>query len=103
MLISLREIKYHLRLPLEADSDLDPYLDGLYGAALDYCRQYLSREIPWSTETESAVFPDAVRSAMLLIIGDLYENRERVVVGTITATIPTADAMLHFYRDGLGV
>jgi len=32
--------------------------------------------------------PAAVRSAMLLIIGNLYENRESVVLGTISSTLP---------------
>lgn len=33
--------------------------------------------------------PQVIRSAMLLWVGDLYENRESVVVGTIATKLPT--------------
>jgi uncharacterized phiE125 gp8 family phage protein len=43
--------------------------------------------------------PAALRQAMLLMIGTLYENRESIVVGTITAKIPDAfDALLAPYK-----
>jgi len=32
--------------------------------------------------------PEDIRSAMLLIIGHLYENREAVVIGTMATTLP---------------
>lgn len=103
MLISLATIKTHLRLDPEADSDIDAYVEGLYDAALDYCEQYLGRDIPWNTDSESEVFPASVRQAMLLLIGDYHENREGVVVGTIVAVNPTVERLLHFHRTGLGI
>lgn len=103
MLISLSTIKHHLRLDQEADSDLDAYLEGLYDSALEYCEQYLGRDIPWSTDSESEIFPASVKHAMLLIIGDMHENREGQIVGTIIATNPAVVNLLHFHRIGLGI
>lgn len=43
--------------------------------------------------------PQAIKQAMLLIIGDLYEHREAVVVGTTAKEIPLgAMALLWNYR-----
>lgn len=99
MLISIAAIKTHLRLDPEDDSDTDAELERLYDSAADYCEKYLGQALPVDSDGLNA----SVRAAMLLIIGDLYENREQVVLGTITSTIPTAENLLHFHRTGLGI
>lgn len=45
----------------------------------------------------AANVPSDIKQAMYLIIGDLYENREGKVVGTIQSTNPTVTAMLSPY------
>lgn len=102
-MISLDEVKTHLRLDLEPDSELDPYLEMLLAAATDHASQYINRPIPWATDTSSEVFPDSLRAAILLIVGDLHENREGLIVGTSVARNPAVDRLLHFHRIGLGV
>lgn len=42
--------------------------------------------------------PAALRQAMLLMIGDLYANREAQLIGTITSANPAADALIGGYR-----
>ncbi|KMQ75298.1 head-tail connector protein [Marinobacter subterrani] len=43
--------------------------------------------------------PEDLKRAALLLIGNLYENREAVVVGTIVATLPMAvDFLIQPYR-----
>jgi uncharacterized phiE125 gp8 family phage protein len=42
--------------------------------------------------------PDRVKAAMLLYIGDLFENREASIVGTITAKNPTAERLLSSWK-----
>lgn len=44
------------------------------------------------------VIPSGVRAAMLLMIGDLYENRESQVVGTIVAKNDTAMNLLRPFK-----
>lgn len=102
-MITLDDVKLHLRLDLEPDSELDAQLQAMLDAAMDHASQYLNRPVPWQDEDAAEVFPPSVRAAVLLIVGDLHENREGVVVGTIVARNPTVDRLLHFYRLGLGV
>jgi hypothetical protein len=47
--------------------------------------------------------PAAIKAACLLIIGDMYENREGAIVGTIHKENPAVQRLLHFYRIGIGI
>lgn len=100
--LTLEEIKAHLRLD---GNDEDALLTALSEATQDYATQYLGRtSIPWDDADGLPVpVPASVKAAMLLIICDLYENREDQVVGTIVARTGTADRLLHFNRVGLGI
>jgi uncharacterized phiE125 gp8 family phage protein len=45
--------------------------------------------------------PAAIRQAMLLMVGQWYENREPVVIGTIQSKLSfTVDSLLEPYRVG---
>lgn len=99
--LTLDEIKAHLRLD---GSEEDAHLELLNSAAEDYATQYLGRSLPWLDDAGAALpVPGGVRAALLLVIGDLYENREGVVTGTIVAVNPTVERLLHFHRIGIGV
>ena len=99
MTITVEEIATHLRIDNASDH---PELDDIGAAAEDWVAQYLGRDLPWSTDTESQVYPAAVKAAVLLVCGDLYENREGAIVGTIHVVNPTVERLLTFYRDGMG-
>ena len=43
--------------------------------------------------------PQAIKSAILLIAADLYENREAKIVGLMQSTNPTVDMLLAPYRN----
>lgn len=47
--------------------------------------------------TEGAV-PEALKSALKLIVGDLYRNREDTITGTVAARLKAVDALLGPYR-----
>lgn len=99
--LTLEEIKAHLRLDGSAE---DALLLALSSAAEDYASQYLNRPIPWQDAAGATVpVPASVKAALLLIVGDLYENREAATVGVTRADNPTTERLLHFYRAGLGV
>lgn len=102
-MITLDDVKLHLRLDLEPDSEQDTQLEAMLAAAMDHVSDYLNRPVPWQDGAGNDVFPAAVRAAVLLIVGDLHENREAVVAGVTLARNPTADRLLHFHRIGLGV
>jgi uncharacterized phiE125 gp8 family phage protein len=49
----------------------------------------------------SDTVPDAIRHAILLLVGFWFENREGVVVGTIAKELPFAvKSLLDAYRTG---
>lgn len=107
MLITVAEIKTHLRIDYDVDSNDDPIaepiidaeLTAFYDAAVDYVTQYIDREIP----LDNGKLPPSLRAAILLVIGGLHENREANFVGTIQTDNPQLERLMHFYRVGLGV
>ena len=42
-------------------------------------------------------------SGILLVLGDLWENREGKIVGVVHSVNPTVDNLVHLYRRNLGV
>ena len=99
--LTLDEIKSHLRLDGSAEDD---HLALLNDAARDYASQHLNRPLPWLDDLGASVpVPASVKAALLLIIGDLYENREGAFVGVNRVDNPTVLRLLTPYRVGLGV
>ena len=53
------------------------------------------------SDTDTSAIPSAVKSAVLLLVGDLYENRENSVVGSGLVSTPvvlTAEKLLYPYK-----
>jgi len=114
-IISTAQALAHLR----EDAGVADDLIGLYvSAAVQSASDYLDRKIYATTEDMAAavlagtagddpiVINDAVRAAILLILGKLYAYREDVVVGTSSSVmeLPAGSKQLLFpYRAGLGV
>lgn len=69
MITSLSTIKTHLRIDHD---DEDEYLEDLVQAATEATADYLN----WTSAEILATTPAPVVSAILLLIADLYENRE---------------------------
>jgi len=46
----------------------------------------------------AASVPQAVKQAMLLLIGDMFENRESILTGTSSGVLPTVRALLNGYQ-----
>ena len=101
--VTLEQVKSHLRL-CPNDADENNHLELLIQAAVSHASQYLGRPVPWADKDgEPVPVPPDVQAAILLIIGDLYENREGVVAGISVAVNPTVQNLLHFHRVGLGI
>ena len=110
-LVDLEAAKLHLRVDGEdEDSLIQIYLDAAEQAAIDFLNRnvYADQEALDAAEeppeAKAMVVNAPIRAAVLLILGHLYANRESVVIGTITATMPMgAHSLLWPYRVGLGV
>lgn len=110
-MLELDIIKQHVRLELDFTDD-DTLLDTYATAATRLIENQTGRtlyatagEIPTDLETgevtddSALVLDDDITTAMLLLIGHWYENRESVVVGTIVADLPMAvEALISPYR-----
>jgi len=94
--VTLAEAKLHLRASTYVDSpDPEDTLINLYiAAADDYIRNFLDREIIPSKS--------AIKAAALLIVADLYENREGAGEKEIKEN-PAVMRLLFPYRRNLGV
>ncbi|PKG49277.1 MULTISPECIES: head-tail connector protein [Halomonadaceae] len=93
MSVSLEEAKAHLRLMVEED-DEDGLITGLIEAAEGYIAQYLGEDLP-------EPMPAPVRAAVLLLVGDLFEHRERQTVTGVGGfqENPTFQLLLNPYRS----
>jgi hypothetical protein len=96
---SLSEAKAHLRI---LGNDEDAIIQSYINAAEAHVSNYLERPLdPWTEEGGTA--PENVRQAILLVIGDFYENREARFVGTIQTNNPAFEALLQFDRFNFGL
>ena len=88
-LFELAEAKQHLRVD-DDDSNalIEAYADAAVLSCLDFCDRKL---VPQGAEP-------AFKAAALLMLGDLYNNRESVVAGQSFAVSPTIGALLGPYR-----
>ena len=87
-LIPLDLAKAHLRVDHdEEDTLIQSYIE----FAEDYVTRYCDRTEPW------AELPGAVQAAALLIIGDLYENREAQSAGVQMYVNRTVEKLLNTY------
>ena len=97
-LVTLEQAKAHLRVDGE-DDDADIQLK--LNAATEMAVAFIDRAVYASQAELTAatlagdpgpcpmVATDMVRAGVLLILGDLYANREEVVTGTIATRLPT--------------
>ena len=99
MIITLQQAKDHLRV---IDTDEDALIQSYIDAAEAHVGKYLDRPLdPWNDEGDPV--PDNVRQAILLAIGDFYENREARFIGTIQTNNPAFEALLHWDRANFGL
>lgn len=98
MIVSLTEAKSHLRVDQSAeDALITLYIE----ASEDHIKAYLNRSVPGIADSPQTV-PAAIKAAALLIVGDLYENREGGGEKDIKRN-PAVDNLLYPYRVGIGI
>lgn len=97
-LVTLKQAKAHLRVVSDVeDADIQLKLN----AATEMAVSFLDRAV-YATKADMdaavsagdagpcpMVATDMVRAGILLLLGDLYANREEVITGTIATQLPT--------------
>ncbi|WP_016854785.1 head-tail connector protein [Halomonas smyrnensis] len=104
-MLELDIIKQHVRLESD-DVEEDTLLDTYATAARRMVEHQTGRnlfatkeEIPTDADDSALVLDDDLTTAMLLLIGHWYENREAVALGTIATELPMAvQALISPYR-----
>lgn len=89
-MLSLQETKLHLRVDHSEE-------DGLIGALIDTATAAVGDYLNMPPEQLTATMPGPVKSAALLLIGTLYEQRESVGERPYNSN-PTFDRLLAPYR-----
>lgn len=92
-MITLNRVKLHLRLDAD-DTIEDNYLTNLMTAATGWVKSYLGDNYPDTASTNTGI----VEAAELILIGELYENRE-ITVPDLTKRSKTFLMLLEPLRD----
>lgn len=93
-LIPLSTMKNHLRVDHDAEDDLiSLYAD----AALSWCLWYCDSD-SMKAETDASKIPPQIKSATLLVLGDLFMRREANPVESCY-TNPTVENLLWSCRE----
>ena len=96
MYISLEQAKRHLLVDSSFLDD-DEYIICLIKVAEDSIQQHLDTQLE-ELEDENGDLPSAVVHAMLLMIGNLYANREPVAFGSVVRIPYTYEYLVGLYK-----
>ena len=93
MYLTLDEIKKHLNID-PAFTDDDTYLQSLESVAVDVIERDVNIKF-----SELTSLPDGLKHALLLFIGNMYDNRESVAYTSVTTVPNSLNWILDMYRD----
>lgn len=99
---TLAQIKTHLKLE-PADTSRDVELRLFIAAAIEYVESYTGVAITDEDGDLLDEVPFSITAAILLIVGDLDQNREGKIIGVSYSINPTVNNLLHFHRVGMGI
>lgn len=94
--IPLELAKKHLNLDEDYTED-DEYILGLIGAAKGAVEKALNASLDRLAEENGGEVPMAIIQAILLMVGNLYQNRE--ITGSKTAALPyNFEYLINLYK-----
>ena len=97
MYIKLSDVKKHLNID-DYFTDDDAYLTALIEVAEDAVSQHLDIALDDLLVGGNNQFPPAIYQAMLLMIGNLYTNREPTAYTQVTKVPYTMEYLLGLYK-----
>lgn len=95
MYLTLEQVKKHLLIDEDFIAD-DSYITDLITVAQDSVSQHL--DIALEELEAGGTLPPAIIHAMLLMIGNLYTNREPVTFGTVVKIPYTYEYLIGLYK-----
>ena len=97
MIIKLPTIKAHLNIDTDYTND-DTYLEYLEGVAEGVVQKHIDRTFE-DIIAEEGEIPQPLLHTILLIVGNLYDNRESVAYSQAVEVPNTLTYILSMYRD----
>lgn len=95
MYIELEKVKSHLNIDASFKDD-DDYLSGLIEVAEDAISKHLDQNL--EEVMVDGKLPSAILHSILLMVGNLYANREPVAYTSVTKVPFTLDYLLGLYK-----
>ena len=95
MYVTLSKAKKHLQIDQDFKDD-DEYIISLIQVAEDAVESNLN--IPLASLLKDGVLPQSVYHAILLMIGNLYANREPVAFGTVVKLPYSYEYLIGLYK-----
>ena len=95
MYLTLEQVKKHLLVDDGFKTD-DSYITNLITVAEDSVSRHL--DIALEELEEGGKLPPSIIHAMLLMIGNLYQNREPVTFGTVVKIPYTYEYLVGLYK-----
>lgn len=97
MYLALDLVKHHLNLESSYTED-DQYILALIDVAEQVVKSHVNEDLETIAERNSGCIPTPLFQAMLLQIGNLYQNRE--IVGAKTTALPFGyQYLIDLYRN----
>lgn len=95
--LNLNTIKEHLNIDKEYTAE-DSYLESLGDVVEQMVENHIGRDLQ-TLDTDEGLLPAPIRHAMLLLLGNFYNNREAVQSG-IQYQLPLAyEYLLQLYKN----
>ena len=94
--LTLAQCKQHLLVDASFTGD-DEYITGLAGVAEQAVEQHLDRPLAVLVDS-SGNLPAPVTQAMLLMVGNLYANREPVAMASVNKIPYTLEYLIGLYQ-----
>lgn len=98
MFISLDRIKKHLNID-EYFKDDDMYILSLYSVAEKVVEKHTDTNLSKIAKVNGGELPSPLTHAMLLLIGDMYRNRESITFGTVNVIPFSYDYILSLFKN----
>lgn len=96
-MINLKRAKEHLNIEEEFTDD-DEYIQSLINVSYDVVNKHINTSIDEIID-ENGIIPTPLQHAMLLMIGNLYQNREIASFANATKLPYNYEYLLNFYKN----
>ncbi len=96
-MFDLNFLKKHLNIDQEYTGD-DLLLEFYRTAAIKIVEQHLNKPLAQVKAENNGIFPKPLELAMMLIIGDMYQNREGTSSTSMSALPHSYDYIMDLYK-----